>query len=191
MKRSIFYIIFIGLISFLFLFSPAYAETPLQPKEPLKSPVDKEKLEKIKPIPASKCPDPAVQRIDFAIVSKTSQFSGKVRITGVVKNVGLEPYISGPNQQEILLYEGPMGATSRVVARKKFQNLNPGQEVTVVYERNWNSASPSEGEFPPSYKVIIVYDPDIRMDSNPKNDDCNMNNNQKERSGADINALFK
>lgn len=189
MRKLFTFISILGLL--LFIFSSAYAETPIQPKEPLKSPVDKEKLKQIKPIPQQKCPDPAVQRIDFTIVSKTSQFSGKVRITGVVKNVGLEPYISGPNQQEILLYEGPMGATSRVVARKKFQNLNPGQEVTVVYERNWDSASPSEGEFPPSYKVIIVYDPDIRMDSNPKNDDCNMNNNQKERSGADINALFR
>lgn len=191
MKKSTFYVIFIVLISFLFLFSPAYAETPIQPKEPLKSPVDKEKLEKIKPIPAPKCPDPAVQRIDFAIVSKTSQFSGKVRITGVVKNVGLEPYISGPNQQAVYLYEVPMGGKSNLVATKKFQNLNPGQEVKVTYERNWNASSPAEGEFPPSYKVVIGYDPDIRLDSNPKNDDCNMNNNQMERSGTEINALFK
>lgn len=188
MKKSVFFFIVIGLISTLFLFSSVIAETPLQPKEPIKPAVDPEKRKQINPIP--KCPDPAVQRIDFAIVSKTSQFSGKVRITGVVKNVGFEPYISGPNQQEVFLYEGPMGGTPRLVARQKFQNLNPGQEVRVVYERNWDASSPAEGEFPPSYKVIITYDPDIRMDGNPKNDDCNMNNNQKERSGTEINALF-
>ncbi len=175
----------------LFVFSLAYAETPHQPKDQLKSPIDKEKLERIKPIPPPKCPDPAVQRIDFAIVSKTSQFSGKVRITGVIKNVGLEPYISGPNQQAVYLYEGPMGGKANLVATKKFQNLNPGQEVKVIYERNWHASSPAEGEFPPSYRVLISYDPDIRMDGNPKNDDCNINNNQMERSGTEINALFK
>lgn len=191
MKRSNFYVIFVGLILALFVFSPAYAETPLQPKEPLKSPVDKEKLEKIKPIPAPKCPDPAVQRIDFVIVSKTSQFSGKVKIIGVVKNVGLEPYVSRPNQQAVYLYEVPMGGKANLVATKKFQNLNPGQEVKVTYERNWNASSPAEGEFPPSYRIVIAYDPDITLDSNPKNDDCNTNNNQMERSGKEINALFK
>ncbi len=176
----------------LLAFSLTYAETPIQPKEPLKSPVDKEKLERIKPPPPpKKCPDPAVQGIDFAIVSKTSQFSGKVKITGVVKNIGLEPYISGPNQQAVYLYEVPMGGKANLVATKKFQNLNPGQEVKVTYERNWNASSPAEGEFPPSYKVVIAYDPDITLDSNPKNDDCNMNNNQKERSGTEINALFR
>lgn len=138
-----------------------------------------------------KCPDPAVEKIDFTIISKTSQFVGKIRITGVVKNVGLAPYISGPNQQAVHFYEVPIGGTARLVAQKKFQNLNPGQQVIVTYERNWHASSPAEGEFPSSYKVIIVYDPDIRLDSNPKNDDCNINNNQKERSGADINALFR
>lgn len=190
MKKLTFLTIFLGLIFALFLLPCVYAETPLQPKDQLKSPID-DKAKQIKPIPIKKCPDPAVQRIDFSIVSRTSQFSGKVRITGVVKNIGMESYISGPNQQEVFLYEGPMGGTSKLVARKKFQNLNPGQEVTVTYERQWDASSPSEGEFPPSYKVIIVYDPDIRLDGNPKNDDCNMNNNQKERSGTEINALFR
>ncbi|ACI21234.1 MULTISPECIES: hypothetical protein [Thermodesulfovibrio] len=189
MKKLFTYLSILSLI--LFVFSLAYAETPPQPKDQLKSPVDKDKLKQIKPIPPPKCPDPAVQRIDFTVVSKTSQFSGKVRITGVVKNMGVEPYISGPNQQAVYLYEIPMGGKANLVATKKFQNLNPGQEITVSYERNWNASSPSEGEFPPSYRVVIAYDPDIRMDSNPKNDDCNMNNNQKERSGTEINALFR
>jgi len=179
-KRFALITIFVGFLM-VFLLAFAIAETP-QPKPPVH-------VDKIKPI--LKCPDPAVEKIDFTIISRTSKFSGRVRISGVVKNIGLEPYISGPNQQAVYLYEGPMGGTARLVAQKKFQNLNPGQQVIVTYERNWDAASPSEGEFPPSYKVIIAYDPDIRLDGNPKNDDCNINNNQKERSGADINALFK
>lgn len=187
MKKLLFYVSILSLT--LFVFTSAYTETPPQPKDPLKSPVDSDKLKQVKPLP--KCPDPAVEKIDFTIVSRTGKFSGKVRITGVVKNVGLAPYISGPNQQAVHLYEFIPGGSARLVAKKNFQNLNPGQQVTVAYERNWDASSPSEGEFPPSYRVIIAYDPDIRLDSNPKNDDCNINNNQKERSGADINALFK
>jgi hypothetical protein len=44
--------------------------------------------------------------------------------------------------------------------------LTPEQEVTVVFERTWNSSSTGEGEFPPSYIVEIGYDPDIRLDGN-------------------------
>jgi hypothetical protein len=142
------------------------------------------------------CPDPAAQRIDFAIVKRTmelvngklrmSQYKGRVRITGVVKNVGKGAYESGPNQQGMYLYIG-----EKLLAKKDFGNLAPGQEATVTVEHDWDSASPSEGEFPPMYKLVIVYDPDISSDGNPKNDDCNGNNNVIQRSGADINALFK
>ncbi|MCZ7627251.1 MAG: hypothetical protein M5R38_17150 [Candidatus Methylomirabilis sp.] len=38
------------------------------------------------------CADLAAQRIDFGIVSKTSQFKGRVRITGVVKNISPVAY---------------------------------------------------------------------------------------------------
>jgi hypothetical protein len=138
------------------------------------------------PIQARQCPNPAAHRIDFRILNRTSQFRGQVQITGVVKNLGNAAYISNPNQQSIHLYEG-----SRLVTQKPFQNLTPGQEVTVTYTRSWDASSPSEGEFPPTYKLLIVYDPDIRLDGNPRNDDCNAANNQKQRSGADINALFR
>lgn len=78
-----------------------------------------------------------------------------------------------------------------MVAQVPFQNLAPAQEVNLVYERNWDAASPAEGEFPPTYRLLIGYDPDILLDGNPNNDDCNSNNNQLERSGADVNALFR
>lgn len=49
---------------------------------------------------------------------------------------------------------------------------------------------PAEGEFPPNYRTIIVYDPDIRMDGNPNNDDYNVGNKDRSRSGTGINDLF-
>lgn len=168
----------IGLVTFAFG-SAAWAQAPapkVQPT-PIKPPIK---------MPPNVCPDPAAQRIDFGILSKSSQFQGRVRVTGIVKNVGIGAYESSPTQQNMLLYED-----TRVVANQPFHNLTPGQEVRVTYDRNWNASSPSEGEFPPTYKLLVVYDPDIKLDSNPKNDDCNGGNNRLERSGSGINDLFK
>lgn len=137
-------------------------------------------------LPAQSCPDPAAQRIDFRIIARASRFQGQVEISGVVKNVGQAAYESRPNQQSVHLYEG-----NRLVAQQAFQNLAPGQEVRVQFVRGWNASSPSEGEFPPTYKLVIVYDPDIRLDGNPKNDDCRGNNDVLQRSGGDINNLFR
>lgn len=138
------------------------------------------------------CPDPAAQEIRFEIVRKTSQFDGRVRITGIIKNVGAKAFTSGPNQAAIHLYQMPAGATSggTLVAQRNFQNLAPGATLSVSYERDWHSSSPNEGEFPPTYRLLITYDPDIYMDGNEDNDDCNQNNNTKDRSGSGINDLF-
>ena len=61
----------------------------------------------------------------------------------------------------------------------------------MTFTRAWNSSSPAEGEFPPTYTLSIAYDPDIRMDSNPDNDDVNERNNRTEKSGTPINDLFR
>lgn len=45
-------------------------------------------------------------------------------------------------------------------------------------------------EFPPTYTLLISYDPDIYLDANKNNDDCNRNNNKKELTGAEINRLW-
>jgi hypothetical protein len=131
------------------------------------------------------CEDPAAQRINFTVVSRNRPGGlvlGRVRITGVVKNAGSAAYISGPRQQSILLYED-----ARLVASAPFQNLAVGQEVRVSFVRDWYSG----WEFPPTYRLIIAYDPDIYLDGNPNNDDCNAANNSLSRSGFDVQALFR
>ncbi len=132
------------------------------------------------------CTDPAARSIDFRIVNKASRFKGRVEITGTIKNVGRAAYETRPNQQSMHLYEG-----SRLVKQQAFGNLPPGRTAAIRYQRNWASSSPAEGEFPPTYKLMIIYDPDITKDGNPKNDDCVATNNKKERSGAAINGLFR
>ena len=59
-----------------------------------------------------------------------------------------------------------------------------------VQERPWDTRA-AEGTAPPSYKAMIVYDPDIRTDGNPKNDDIYLKDNQLQLPGARINELFR
>jgi hypothetical protein len=139
-------------------------------------------------IQSLKCPDPATTKIKYELIKRYSQYQGRVRITGFVKNNGTQPYISGSNQQGVLLYElHPGGVAPRVIKDQSFQNLAPGQEVQVVFERDWSVSD----EFPPNYAILLTYDPDITIDGNSQNDDCNLSNNRLERRGSDINALLR
>jgi len=132
------------------------------------------------PMAASRCPDPAADRIDARILLRKGLTRGQVEIVGVVRNLG-GAYESSPNQQEVLLYEN-----AGIVARQAFQNLAPGGEVRVRITRDWLSST----EFPPDYRLVIQYGPDIRIDNNPKNDDCQPANNTRQLGGRAINALF-
>jgi len=138
-----------------------------------------------------RCPDPAVTAVDFQVLSQNN-FKGRVRIIARMKNVGQKAFLSNPTQQALHLYQTYPGASGgTLVANRTFGNLKPGQTFAISYDRNWNASSPSEGEFPPSYRAIISYDPDITMDSNPNNDDCNGSNNSMEKSGTAINDLLR
>ena len=150
----------------------------------------------LKPFPRD-CPDPAAVEIRFQIVRRYSQFKGRIRITGVVKNIGGKAFIAGPNQAKAYLYQLPPGVPcanatgGTIVAQREIRNLAPGATLLVSWERVWYSASPSEGEFPSCYRLLITYDPDIYMDASKNNDDCNQNNNKKDRSGTEINAMLR
>ena len=143
------------------------------------------------------CPDPAAVEIRFQIVRRDSQFRGRIRITGVVKNIGGKAFIAGPNQAKAYLYQLPPGVPcpnatgGTIVAQREIRNLAPGATLLVSWERDWNSSSPSEGEFPSCYRLLITYDPDIYMDASKDNDDCNQNNNKKDRSGTEINDMLR
>ncbi len=137
------------------------------------------------------CPDPAAFEIRFDIVRSYTQFKKRIKITGYIKNIGAGPFNSGPNQAAAYLYEIPAGAASgRELAHQAIINLAAGATMQLTYERDWDSSSPSEGEFPPNYRLQILLDPDIYMDANKANDDCNQNNNRKDRNGMDINSMI-
>lgn len=86
------------------------------------------------------------------------------------------------------LYEVPLGAFPRLVAEQTFVDLAPGATVNVSFETVWSSFL---SEFPPSYRVLIAYDPDIFIDGNDFNGDCDLDNNMAEVDGFAINDLLR
>ncbi|MCG8407236.1 MAG: hypothetical protein MI923_18720 [Phycisphaerales bacterium] len=133
-------------------------------------------------IGGSECPEglsnPAVDRIDFRRVDGTLDM---VRITGVVENKGSGDFSSGEGQQTIQLYEGV-----ELVAQQAFENLAAGATASISHTRTWETGN----EFAPTYRVLIVYDPDIYIDANADNDDCQPSDNALARDGVEIDDLF-
>lgn len=133
------------------------------------------------------CPDPAAYAVRFRIIEKLTNWAAKVRITGVVKNVGTKAFSGGGGTA--YLYEID-GRDTYLRNEKKFSYLGIGEQFSLYYERDWNISSPMEGEFPPEYKLLILYDAGILEDGNTNNDDCNMKNNKKVRSGKRIRSIW-
>jgi hypothetical protein len=134
-------------------------------------------------------PDPSV-RIALSVVPDPvyPHTRGRVTITAIVKNVGDTAWMSRPGQQSLQLLETPSGATTggTVKVACDFPTLNVGQEVRCPYARAWDTAI----EFQPSYRANILFDPDILLDSNKKNDDVNPKNNSAFTSYTAVNGLF-
>jgi hypothetical protein len=80
------------------------------------------------------------------------------------------------------------GPVSRLVASTDFERLAPGERITVVYERPWDAVSVDSGKrgAPPTYRLVVWYDPSIALDANPENDDTNPGNNTTKRSGTGV-----
>lgn len=134
--------------------------------------------------------DLAARQIEANILRSISPFVAEIAVVGYVRNVGTLDYQSNPTQQVARLYEINPGGAPRLVASQPFANLAPGQEIAVRYTRRWDRSSPAEGEFPPTYRLVIEFDPDIAVDGNPLNDDRVQPNNATEMLGTQINDLF-
>ncbi|MEZ5715113.1 MAG: hypothetical protein R3D85_08050 [Paracoccaceae bacterium] len=107
--------------------------------------------------------------VDLAVFASKTRVGDRVRITYGVRNVSTANYVSGANQQAIVIstYGGAVGTG-------RFTNLAAGQS------RSWSVDVPLAFEFPNTYQVYYSYDPDLYIDGNTANDDCNRANNQRE-----------
>ncbi|MEZ5009255.1 MAG: hypothetical protein R2753_14025 [Chitinophagales bacterium] len=113
-------------------------------------------------------------------------FSGTVKITGIVVNTGTTDFVSGTNQQAIVLDEVPIAGSPVEKVRLPFARLNAGDTLRISYDRAWSLSN----EFPPSFKVSLTYDPDIFIDGNENNDDNDLTNNSITKTGYDIHNSF-
>lgn len=135
------------------------------------------------------CADPATIDLAARLVGRTepSRGVGIIEIVGVVRNVGRVAYVSDPRQQSVELIEEQPGVSPRAVEDRTFTNLAPNATVRLVHRRSWDTST----EFQPRYRLRIVYEPDIRSDANPRNDDCGLANNEAVLEPERINALFR
>ena len=133
------------------------------------------------------CPDPATTVLFARLARKTAPTRGFIQIVGIARNVSRAAYVSEPGQQTVELVEEQPGNPPRVVRTQAFTILAPNGTVRLVHRRGWDTST----EFQPRYRLRLVYDPDIRLDANPRNDDCGLGNNEAVLEPERINALFR
>jgi hypothetical protein len=138
------------------------------------------------------CPDPAAYDIRFQIVQRKDKYNARVRITGIIKNIGNKTFIPIHNQAKAFLYEMSPGSTTggKILVRKVITTLTAGAELSLSCDRDWTITPTSGGELPPGCRLQILYDPDVYRDNTPSNDDCSLKNNTKVRTGSEINDMF-
>lgn len=127
------------------------------------------------------CPDLKAEPIKFEIVGEKSTHVLRVKVTGIVTNIGSKEYRSNVGQQSVNLYIG----RNWVNTKDNITSIAPSESVSVSYTMDFHLAN----EFPETAKVSISYDPDILNDGNPMNDDCTTANNTATRSMADVHDI--
>jgi hypothetical protein len=126
------------------------------------------------------CPDPSAVEIGLANIRARRGASGtffEFDVVGTIRNVGAGAWSSGRGQQVASLKR-----TGATLASRDFTRLSPGDGFTLTGRMSVHAAE----EFPPNLELSISYDPDIRIDGNPANDDCRMGNNSRRLSGSEL-----
>jgi hypothetical protein len=137
------------------------------------------------------CADPAVD-IRLLLLSKTAANKGRVRVTGVVTNAGATTWIATTythRLRSVLAVKAnesyPLGTP---VATRDLSDLGAGQSVTLDYEIDWEAKA--NAQYP---KFMIRFNETGQVDYQKfplYRPDCRTDNNVKQISAVDINALF-
>jgi hypothetical protein len=108
--------------------------------------------------------------VDLAVFAELRHAGGNtVRIVYGVRNISVADYVSGANQQALVL-----SRNGRTLEIGRFARLDAGQSLT------WTEVVSKPLEFPDTYDAILSIDPDIFQDGNERNDDCNRGNNARQ-----------
>jgi len=131
-----------------------------------------------------------VVNIEFR-VERHPHYGTTVIVTGTIINAGTVDFSSTANQQALQLWEVPAGRSGYHVRSATFQVLRRGANLRVVYRI---PATEFLRRFPsraPSYLLLIAYDPDIRNDGRPQNDDCGYTDNRLVRDASSVYGLIR
>lgn len=140
---------------------------------------------------ANPCADPAAD-IAVALISKTGPSTGRVRITGIVKNLGNAAWIATSPSHRLQMVLAQKNSEARqdgvpVQPAIAIQQLSPGQQYRIDFQTDWDVAAST------SYPRFMVYFFDsgkIGTQPAPRRD-CRSDNNRREITAADINKLFQ
>lgn len=138
------------------------------------------------------CADPAAD-IEIALVSKTGPTSGRVRITGIVKNLGTATWTAtSPShrlQMTLTRQDSETGSPDNPVQPPiAIAELSPGQQFRIDHQIDWtvgkNAAYP---------RFMVKFSDSGKVGAYPARyqPDCRADNNRKEITAADINKLFE
>ncbi len=124
------------------------------------------------------CPDLVIQGL-HVVNMQHNNGQYVFGVAGVVRNVGSTNYSSRPNQQSVIFSGvGP-------VRSLRFGNVPRGGSI-----QTGTVFSVPGGEFTPDITAALSFDPDIRMDKNTGNDECNTRNNKAVLSRSVINLAI-
>ncbi len=124
------------------------------------------------------CPDLVIQGL-HVVNMQYNNGQYVFGVAGVVRNIGSANYVSRPNQQSVR-FSG-VGAVHSL----RFGNVPRGGSI-----RTGAVFSVPGGEFTPDITATLSFDPDIRMDKNTGNDECNTRNNKAVLSRSVINQAI-
>ena len=139
----------------------------------------------------SSCADPAAD-IEIDLVSKTGPMTGRVRITGIVRNLGSAAWnATTPSHrlQMVLAQKNSETHTNGnpVEPPVAVAQLLPGQLYRIDHQMNWDA---NKNTLYP--KFIVWFSETGQVGAYPVSysPDCRSDNNRKEITAADINKLF-
>lgn len=135
------------------------------------------------------CPDLMINGVEVQMLSRDPKGEYFFRLVATVENRGGGDYRSSAGQQVVELHQVSNTGASRRIRDWAFGSIASGAEgFDATYDvLHWRT----DQKFPPAYRFMIVFDPDILIDGNTANDDCTVKNNFTTITGAEINSIIR
>jgi hypothetical protein len=142
-----------------------------------------------KPRLTTGCPDPAVA-LRVAWPGRNADGTYSFHLLATIVNRGGAPFRSNRRQTGISISEGGRTLKSETWPSPALNTVEllpgGGTSSNVVVSRYTLSS-----EFLADFSARISYDPDILLDSNPENDDCNTSNNVARLTVVDVRRVLE